>query len=118
MNKLLEKFANQLRIENLTIHCEDNFYYLMNEDSTEDFVLLQLGSEELTVWSYDLRELDLCFFCSVLEELFAQYRVIFPHIEDPKDMHLLQSLGYTEIDFSDEDVDEDTKRNPSFGKVI
>lgn len=91
----------------MSMYKEENHYYIYSSDFNNDFLLLEDRGETLVVWSYLNKDL-----VNMILHIF-NCNIVFPYIES-SDRIIFESLGLERIEFDDPDIDEETKKNPTY----
>ena len=116
MKEKIEQLKLSLNNENLLSYEEGEHYYIVSENDTDTFILIQKANNDVIIWSYETKYTDLTRLIDLIETCFM-CTVIFPFVDSKELECILKEKAYVLIDFQDDDVDEDEKKYPSYMKV-
>lgn len=117
MIEKVDALRNLISVSGLLSYQEEEYYYIMSENSTDTFILLQNEDEKLIVWSYDAKIIELGMLIKYIEQIFVS-NVIFPFVENEDDIKILELNGYKRIEFYADDIDQEQKKYPSYMKGV
>lgn len=115
INKI-DYLKEQICKKELLSYQEGDYFYIMNQNNTDTFILIQATDDNIIVWSYDTLIVSFDILISKIEQIFGG-EILFPHVENDNDKMTLLDNGYQYIDFVD-DTEEERNIYPSLVKRI
>jgi hypothetical protein len=107
---------NQINQNDLLIHQDGDCYYILSENNPDTFILLQCCISQIIVWSYDVPNLSFTDFLVILHNVFKNWDILFPFMNNIDEIEVLCANRYQKTTFVTECVDTETGRCPSYLK--